>query len=144
MLFTELNRKNRFVLDLREHLKSIYRTENHYTYGESDFESKKVGNMFSWVRRDLSKPKDISGFCFRKNLCSRPPQSVLNVLKEIHEFSLRDKNLESVLEKDGGNLEIKFGDKKYLVTSYIDGGYAGEVSVHFAKLPDFSEIVAGF
>ena len=139
---TELNQKNEFALALREHLKSRYRTEHHYTCGEGNFEGQKVGDTYCLVRRDPNKPRDISGFYFRKDLCFWPPQSEADVLREIHDFSSRDENLESVLGEDGKNLRIRFWDKEYLVTSYIDGGYAGEISVHFMELPRFFEKVA--
>ena len=134
---TELNQKNEFVLTLREHLKSRYRTKHQYTCGEGEFEGQKVGNAYCLVRRDPNKPKDISGFYFRKDLCSWAPQNTSDVLKDVHDFSQRDKNIESILGEEGKNLTIKFGNTKYLVTSYIDGGYAGEISVHFIKLPRF-------
>jgi len=133
----ELDRKNEFVLALREYLKSKYHTEHHYTCGERDFEGQKIGGAYYLVRRDSNKPKDISGFYFRKDLCFWEPQNASEVLKDVHDFCHREKNLESVLGKEGKNLTIKFGDNEYLVTSYIDVGYAGEISVSFMKLPRF-------
>ena len=134
--------KNKFVLALREYLKSRYKTEYHYTCGEGDFDGQKVGNAYGLVRRDLNKSRDIRGFCFRKDLCCWAPQNEAEVLRDVYNFSQRDKNLESVLDEDGKKLRIRFGDKEYLVTSYIDDGYAGEINVHFIELPDFFEKVA--
>ena len=139
---TELNQKNEFVLALREHLKSRYGAEHHYTCGEGDFESQRVGDAYCLVCRNPNKPRDINGFYFRKDLCFWPPQSEADVLKEVHDFSSRDENLESILGKDGKNLKIKFDDKEYLVSSYIDKGYAGEISIHLMELPGFFERVA--
>lgn len=133
----ELNQKNDFVLALRDYLMSKYSTEHHYTCGEGDFEGQKVGGAYCLVRRDSNEPKDISGFYFRKDLCSLVPQKELDVLRDVYNFSQDDKNLESVLGEDEKNLTIRFGDDNYLVTSYIDGGYAGEISVHFMELPRF-------
>jgi hypothetical protein len=138
---TKLNQKNEFVLALREHLMSKYSTEHHYTCGEGDFEGQKVGDAYCSVRRDLNEPTDINGFYFRKDLCFQPPQSEADVLKEVSDFFQRDKNLESALEENGKDLKIRFGDKEYLVTSYIDKGYAGEINVHFMELPRFFEKV---
>jgi len=136
---TDLNQKNEFVLALREHLMSKYSTRHHYTEGEGNFESQKIGGAYCLVRRDPKKSRDISGFYFRKDLCPWAPQNSQDVLKDVHNFSQRDKNLESVLDEEGKNLTIKFGNQEYLVTSYIDGGYAGEISVSFMKLPSFFE-----
>ena len=138
-MLTGLNQKNKFVLALREYLKSRYKTEYHYTCGEGDFDGQKAGNAYGLVRRDLNKSRDIRGFCFRKDLCYWAPQNEAEVLRDVYNFSQRDKNLESVLDEEGKNLTIKFGNQEYLVTSYIDGGYAGEISVSFMKLPSFFE-----
>ncbi len=138
---TELTQKNEFVLALREHLKSRYQTEYHHTCGESNFEGQKLGRAYCLVRRDPNKLRDINGFYFRKDLCSWAPQDEAGILRDVHDFSSRDKNLKSVLGKDGKNLKIRFGGKEYLVTSHIDGGYAGEISVQFMESPRFFERV---
>jgi len=130
----ELDQKNNFVLALRDNLKSLYRTESHYTHGEDDFEAQKVGSAYCLVRKDQNKPRDVRGFCFRKDLCYWPPRDEAEILKEVHDFSSRYKNLESVLGKESEHLKIKFGDKEYFVTSHIDGGYAGEISISFTEL----------
>jgi len=133
----ELNQKNEFVLSLREHLMSKYSTKHHYTCGEGDFEGQKIGSAYCLVRRDPNTPRDISGFCFRRDLCSWAPQNASDVLKDVYDFSQREKNLESVLDKQEKKLTITFGNRKYSVTSYIDKGYAGEISVSFMELPLF-------
>ena len=139
-MFTVLNQKNNFVISLREHLKSIYNTRYHYTFGESDFEYQKIDKGYSLIDRDPNKPRNISGFYFRKDLCSWLPQNATEVLKEIHDFASKDKNLESVLREDKKDLKITFGDKDYLVTSYINNSYAGNIVVWFRN-PYFEKIL---
>jgi hypothetical protein len=131
---TELEQKNKFIHSLIEHLKSKYHTEHHYTCGEGNFKGQKIGGAYCLVRKDPNKLKEISAFYFRKNLCSCAPQNVSVVLKDIHNFSVREKSLESVFGEDGKKLTILFGYKKYMVTSYIDEGYAGEINVSFMEL----------
>jgi hypothetical protein len=133
----KLNQKNEFVIALREHLKSRYKTKNHYTCGESDFEAQKKDRAYCLIQRDLNKPKNISGFYFRKDLCHLVPENEAEVLKEVHNFSLKDKNIESVLGEDEKNLTIRFNNKEYLVTSYVGRGYNGDICVNFMEFPNF-------
>ncbi len=86
------------------------------------------------ARWNSNKPKDFSGLYFRKDLCSWPPQSAAEVLKTVCDFSLQYGNLESRLTEEK-NLSVKFGRREYMVIPYIDGGYAGEISIHFMELP---------
>jgi hypothetical protein len=134
-MITDLTKKNEFVLALRDHLQSIYSTEHNYTFGEGDFEGKKIGEGYSLVRRDAKKPKDISGFVFRKDLCAWAPQNESDIIKDVHKFFEKYKNLESVIEEDGKRLSIKFGSTDYIVHTHIDGGYAGEISVYLVNIP---------
>ena len=82
-MLTELDSKSEFVLALREHLKREYKTEYHHTCGEGNIEGQKVGDGHYLIRRDPNKPIDISGFYFRKDLCSWTPQNKADVLKGI-------------------------------------------------------------
>ena len=133
----ELIQKNKFVCDLRDHLMSIYSTGYHYTYGEEDYKGQKIGDVYCSIRKDINEPRDINGFCFRKDLCSLKPNDASDVLKNVYDFSQKDKNIESILEK-GKNLVIKFGKKDYIVTSHIEEGYAGEIYIYFMELPSFN------
>jgi hypothetical protein len=134
---TALQNKNDFVIDLKHYLKSQYGTEHCYTNGEGEFEGKKTAEgAYVSVRRDPSKPKDISGFCFRKDLCEHPPGTANGILKEIHSFASQKPDCKSTLDKD--TLTIRFGKKEYLVTSFIDGGYAGEIDIYFMEAPRLS------
>lgn len=136
-MVTEINQKNEFVIALREYLKSKYNTNYHYTCGEDDFESKKIDDAYCLFRRDSDNEKNISGFFFRKDLCSPIPKNASEILKNIYEFSQNKKNIESELRGDGKGMKVKIGDRKYLVNSYIDEGHAGEISVSFMELPGF-------
>jgi hypothetical protein len=134
----DLNVKNNFVISLREHLQSMYGTNRNYTYGEGDFEGKKIGGGYNLVRRDPNVPRDINGFCFRKDMCLNPPWNETEVLKNIHLFASGKKNIESILQSDGrAQLSIKRGKDTYSVTAHIEEGYAGEISIYFMKLPYF-------
>ena len=139
---SELTQKNEFVLALRKHLKSKYHTKHHYTCGDSDFEGQKIDGSYCLVRRDSNKPRDFSGFYFRKDLCSLAPQNASDVLMDVNDFSERDKNLESVLGEEEQNLTLRFGNKEYRVTSHIGEGYAGDISVNFMELTRFFEKIA--
>ena len=136
-----LNKKNEFVVALREHLQSKYQTKHHYTFGEGDFEGREEEGAYCLVRKGSNEPKDISGFCFRKDLCSWAPQSETDMLGEVHNFASGNKNLESALGNGGKSLEIRFDGEKYMVSAYIDEGHAGEISLSFVKSPSF-EIAA--
>lgn len=128
--------KNEFVLELRDYLKSKYKTEQDYICGEGEFEGRRVGNAYCFVRKDPNEPKDISGFYFREDLCYWPPQSEADILRKVHNFSL-SKNLESMFKEGKGYLKIKFGDSEYLVAPHIDDGYVGDIGVYFMELPCF-------
>lgn len=132
----ELIKKNEFVIALRDHLQSKYQTEYNYTSGDGDSKAKIVDGAYCLTNKDPDELKDLSGFCFRKDLCSCPPRKESEILREIHNFSL-EKNLESELDETG-NTTIKLEKNKYLITSYIDGGYAGNINVNIMKLPLFS------
>ena len=139
----ESDQKNEFVLALREHLASTYHTEHHYTSGAGDFAGQTIdGGAYRLAPRDQTKSKDISGFYFRKDLCSWVPQHASDVLRNIYDFSQRDRHLESVFDPEGESLTIRFEHQEYLVTSFIDDGYAGEISVRFMKLPCLFEKAA--
>ena len=125
--------KNGFILALRDYLQSKYSTQSHYTLGESDFEGK-IGGGYNLVRRDPNKPKDISGFVFRKDLCDWTPKNETDIINDVHKFSLNYKSLENVLSDDRKTLSIKFGNSDYLVNAHIGGGYAGELSVYFVNM----------
>ncbi len=143
IMLAYLNHKNQFVVDLREHLKSKYGTKRDYTFGEGNYEAKKIGNGYHLVRRGFDKQRDISGFCLRKDLCSFPPQNEDRILQEVHDFALTQQKIESILEKHDAlgksrkRLTISFWGQKYLVLANISEGYAGEIDVYFMELPDF-------
>lgn len=126
-------KKNKFVTDLRDHLISLYKTKQHYTYGEGEFKAQMKGNVYCLSRKDLNEKDNISGFCFRNDLCDCPPEDIGQVLKDIQVFSLKDESIESRLDTIAKSLEIKLNDKKYLIHSFIDEGYAGEISVYFIE-----------
>ena len=134
-----LEQKNDFVVALREHLKSRYQNDNPYTFGEGEFEAQVSEGCYSLVRRDTEKPEDISGFCFRKDLCSCSYlfHSIDDVLKEAHNFALGRENVKSRLDKGGEELEIAILGKKYHVRAYVGEGYAGEIGVDFMEAPCF-------
>jgi len=91
------------------------------------------GGGYNLVRRDPSKPKDISGFCFRKDLCSWQPKEDSAVINDVFKFSQRYKNIECVLEDEGKSLTLKFGNTEYFVSTHIGGGYAGEITVYLIQ-----------
>ena len=121
-----------------------YGTKNHYTSGESDFEAGIKGDeqSISYVlkRRDPNKSKDISGFCFRKDLCSFPPQNADSILSEVHSFA-KNQGIESVLDKnrylkeEKRSLTLNIGRERYGVSTFIDEGYAGEISIDLLQMP---------
>lgn len=131
----EKYQKNQFIVLLREHLMSLYSTKNHFTPGEGLYRGEKTSNGYSLVVKDTDEPMDITGFFFRKDLCLSTPKNSSNVLKEIVNFASK-KGLEATLKKESNSLKIKsLEDKDYLVTSHIDEGYAGEISVDFVESP---------
>ncbi len=115
------------------YLKSKYGTRYCYTHGGGGYEAKKEGDAYCLYQGDSDKPRNIDGFCFRKDLCNTPPLSRESILLDVHNFSLK-KNIESVLDE---SLRIKFSDVKYLVHTYIGEGLADEINVVFMKIPDY-------
>ena len=127
-----LSQKNEFVYSLVEYLQSKYRTEYYRVSGSGSFEGKNIDGAYCSVCRDSD---DLNGFSFRKDLCNFVPFDGIDVLKDIYEFACLDSDIYSVFDEDR-RLKIRFGDKDYLVTSFIDGGYAGVIGVSFVELPD--------
>jgi len=143
---TSLQEKNNFVISLRDYLMESYGTDKHYTFGEGDFEGRMDDNgssaSYSLVRRDPNKPRDISGFCFRKDLCMgfSVPSDDKKILMDIQEFSEKKKIKNELIEHKIGDRDINYlkiiiAGKEYMISAYIDDGYAGEMDVYFTESP---------
>lgn len=140
-----LQQKNDFVASLRDYLMKKYNTDKHYTFGEGNFEGRidrdGSGATYSLVRGDTNKPRNITGFCFRKDLCRGffVPEDSKGILSDIQKFS-KEKGIESeLLERKFGEeldqLNVAIAGKEYIVSVYIDDGYAGEILVNFMESP---------
>ena len=134
---TEQDQKNNFVIELRDYLQKTYQTKYNYTCGAGDFEVSGANGTYTLILRSPNKPKNISGFYFRKDLCFFAPQSEKAILENINTFSSTKTDIESKLEENN-KLTIKLGNKEYIVISHIEQGYAGEIGVYFMELPNFS------
>jgi hypothetical protein len=119
--------KNDFVTGLRDYLSSLYGIKHHYTFGTGDFEGKKIGGSYCLVRRDSNKPKDITGFCFRKDLCKIIPD-INKLYDDINSFVKTKSNVKGKLEDKIG-LTLKLGKQEYLVHAYIGELYADEITI---------------
>jgi hypothetical protein len=129
-----LTQKNRFVTELRDYLQEKYRTKEVHTYGDEGFESRKTQGAYCLVRTPTNKPSDISGFCFRKDLCSWPPRTEKQLLDDVKDFASRTEGLEAKFEQNRGILKMTFEDTNYLVHPHIDQGHAGEISIYFTNV----------
>ncbi|MFH1589017.1 MAG: hypothetical protein ABIB43_00425 [archaeon] len=137
----DLWEKNKFVLNLRDHLMSVYGTSHQYTFGAEDIEAERIGDMYVGVTRDSNKQRDYSGFVLRKDLLNSysPDLSSKVLLDQIHSFASQEKNIESKLEKTksspivGDRLSLKIGTQKYSVNVHIEGGCSGEIGVYLTK-----------
>jgi len=132
---TALQEKNDFVLDLREHFQEKYGTKYHYTFGEGDDEAEIRNNngcvSYHLVKRDPKKPRDLSGFVFRKDLCSYLPQNTDEILNNVHRFAVK-KGIESRLSKnsqDDLRLNLEFDEIEYSVRAWIGELYADEINI---------------
>jgi hypothetical protein len=125
--------KNEFVLGLRDHLRAIYGTNSHYTPGESDSEAVKKGPAYILQKKDPTRPTDISSFCLQKDLCKHPPATSSELATDIIEYARQDKDVNLTLDK---NLMVaKIAGVEYIINAYIDGGYAGHISVNLFPVP---------
>lgn len=128
-----MNKKNNLVLSLRDHLMNAYSTRKHYTPGESDFECVAGEGNYSSVSRNPSKPRNIGGFYFRKDLCELAPSGSQQLTEDVKNFL--DRSGADISLTKQGDLNLVFGDEEYLITSHIEEGHAGEISVHFMEMP---------
>lgn len=128
-----LETQNNFIISLRNYLMNLYDTKHHYTFGEGNFEGKKIGNAYCLVEKDSNKPRDITGFCFRKNLLYFNNLNENQLLENICSFLL-SKNIKIETQNP---LTIKLSDNKYLINTHIGKGYADDISVSFMQLPSF-------
>jgi len=147
-----LRAKNDFVENLRDHLAELYETEYYdNTDNELLVDIKKFTNfvIYSAIKRNpMETPYDLSGFCFRKNLCNFAPGSSKAVYEEIHNFAL-SQGIESTLEETGRkitlstippkqkeeiiHLTLKIEEKEYNIHAYVDPLYAGYIDVYLSE-----------
>ena len=134
----ELKLKNNFVRELRNYLQEMYGTSHNYTYGKGDFEARKNKGAYELVRKPINAPEDLSGFCFRKDLCTSPPFNKINLLEDIIRFISIRKDLECRLldkHKNHDYLDITFNKKEYLLSAHIGGGYADDINISLMESP---------
>ena len=126
--------KNDFVISLRDHLADLYQTKHYSTYGKGEFEAKKTEEAYSLVRKDPNQPKDLMGFCFRKDLCSLHPDTK-KLYDDIRSFASRN-NIESKLETKNkiDILTLKIDKEQYLVSAYVGPLYADNIDVYLFTL----------
>lgn len=141
-----LEEKNKIIVGLRDYLMKLYNTNEYYTFGEEDFEideAKRKQGIYCSVRRDPNKPRDLSGFCFRKDLLSgfwsSDKETKIRFYEDIHRFLNRQKNVESKLRFDSGEpkLSLRIENEEYSVRVYVGEGYADEIHVDFMKSFNF-------
>lgn len=121
----DLELKNDFVISLKDYLMSEYGFVNQYTCGKMDFEGQKVGDSYVLKKRAPDKSKDITGFCFRRDLCTRAPENEGELLEKIHNFSVRQRKISRLDPEYDEILKITIGKTDYRISPYIEKGYAG-------------------
>ena len=106
-------RKNNFILKLRDYINELFGTEASLV---------KSGD-------DPYKPIDISGIVLSKDTCSKSygPYTESELIKKIHEFALKQG---AEVTKHDTYLGITLGNKSYTIITYVDDLYAGKISIH--------------
>lgn len=127
--------KNGFVIALRDYLMANYKTETHHTFGEERLKGEERDGVYFGVHRDPAEPRDITGFCLRKDLCGYAPDRAEQVLKLINCFAISCGGLEAKLENEADELTLRFGSDRYIVSAHIGEGYADKIDVSFTKMP---------
>ncbi|MCF7872197.1 hypothetical protein K9L97_04130 [Candidatus Woesearchaeota archaeon] len=117
----DLTNKNNFVISLRDHLINWFGTDRAYTYGEGNSEVRVTKGFYCLYRREGSEPEDITGFCFRKDLCAKVLYEKKDILDHICDFAMNVPSLEEVSLSDNG-LSFSLNDKNYLVSVGIGKG----------------------
>ena len=131
--------KNEFIKSLRDHLMIEYGTTEHYTFGEGPYKTVIEENAYCLVRKKPSEQEDLGGFCFRKDLCLGIPFNEDGILKDIKKFVSKHQNLEiRLIDRSSDNLILGFGDREYMVSTYIGEGCEDEVTIDFFHLPTIS------
>lgn len=131
----DLELKNDFVISLKDYLMSEYGFVNQYTSEGSNFENKKASCLF---KRENEKSEDITGFCFRKDLCSKIPGDEEELLEKIHNFSVRNGRVSRQDPEYDEILKITIGKTDYRISPYIEKGEAGHIKIHLNNAEDFS------
>ncbi len=127
----KLATKNNFVKSLRDYLMLIYQTENHFTSGEGPIRVEKIGNAYIGVTRSPDEQEDLTGFYFRKDLCSGfLPSNDSGVLDEVKRFVSKDLEIK-LLKETPEHLTLSIKDREYMVTAHIGELYADEISINF-------------
>jgi len=124
-------RKNEFVLELKDTLAGVLGTLQNYVYGWGDFEGIERNGSYQLIRKN-SDNRDLSGFCFRKDLCSYKPFNSES-LKEFITRWTNERGIETIIDKE--SLRITLENKKYLVFTSIGEGYADYIDVTLIEVP---------
>lgn len=108
--------KDRFVRGLREFLQQSYGFEKVYTFGK---------------KNEFGIEEDLGGFLFNKlscdNLYSFDLKKKKEILNDINAFAISNR-FESKFDNEE-YLKLKIGEKNYMIYTYIEEGYAGEISI---------------
>lgn len=137
--------KNDFIVSLRNHLMEKYNTRAHYTYDNEYKRKREEGENsvnYSLVRKDPTEPREIHGFCFRKDLCDgflSLFQTEEDLIKDIVEYAeeqgIEAEIRESLIEDQPSSIDLIIDDEKYWGRVYIEDGYAGEIDFYISEHP---------
>jgi hypothetical protein len=79
--------------------------------------------------------RHLSGFCLKINSYYKIPENPTTIARNIHSFTKTRKSLESELNEQEATLQVKIGDKKYLIWPQIITQPDKRIDVNFIELP---------